>query len=557
MAGGVVRPFRSIGLSMVRNEQDIIEPFVRHNLGFLDFLVVVDNKSLDSTRDILVSLAHETGRLAVWDKSDFGCSQSVLMTNLLHRVQSVFFADFIMFFDADEFIAAPSREAFSEQLEAIPSYKVGKIPWKTYVLPKHADLKAMAEDPPRSMTWIRRKEGEQHYKAILRLDGRLLPTYSVSPGNHRLFDGADKDNPFSSDKEVPFVGLSNCHMLHFPVRSEAQITSKSVNGWMSIEAKRQTGAHMGRNEAHHWKENFDRAVNGQIGGILPEASMNYSQAPRAIDWDADCLEERHNIKYERRYSDGSCASPVALITKSWHVSVVPDKPLIGEDLQVRLADEGGDDAVDLPLLRYLRSASQAESLFEIGCGLGLNVVALARLGVKSVLGIDSLIETDVILPTRAYKRFDLAQFKGVKTKRDLALALDMSRSFREKREKQLVSALAASTAKLIAYLPPLTSIQAEKERQSAMDTCIKFWQKAGWSPDLAATLAARSVASFPGLRRFLLVLRPSNQVNLTEPDIKFLRWNCGLPHKLEPLGTRLVESLTEGDIQHYLSGHRR
>lgn len=557
MAGGVVRPFRTIGLSMVRNEQDIIEPFVRHNLSFLDFFIVVDNKSLDATRDILVSLTHEIGRMAVWDKSDFGCSQSDLMTNLLHRVQSVFFADFVMFFDADEFISAPSKEAFLEQLETIPTYKVGKIPWKTYVLPKHGDFDAMAENPPSSMSWIRKEEGEQHYKAILRLDGRLLPTYSVSPGNHRLFDGADKDNPFLSDKEVPFVSLSNCHMLHFPVRSEAQITSKSVNGWMSIEAKRQKGAHMARNEAHQWKENFDRAVKGQIGSILPEASMNYSQAARPIDWDTDCREESHNITYERRYSDGSYASPLALIAKSWHASVVPDQPLLGEELQARLANKDGNDAVDLPLLRYLRSVSRAESLFEIGCGLGLNLVALARLGVKSVLGIDTLSESDVILPERAYKRLGTSQFRGLKAKRDLAIAFDLSSFSEGKRQEKLVTALAASSDKLVAYLPPLAPIQSDKDRQLALDTCIKLWRRAGWAPDMHATLAARSVASFPDLRRFLLIMRPSNEVNFTVSHLEFLRWSCGLPHKLGSLGTRFVESLTEIDIQHYLAGHRR
>ena len=45
-------PCRIIGLSMVKNEQDIIEPFIRHNAKLLDCMVVVDNASVDETRRI-------------------------------------------------------------------------------------------------------------------------------------------------------------------------------------------------------------------------------------------------------------------------------------------------------------------------------------------------------------------------------------------------------------------------------------------------------------------------------------------------------------------------
>ena len=44
-----------IGLSMVKNDQDIIEPMLRHNAALLDALIVLDNGSVDDTRVIAVA----------------------------------------------------------------------------------------------------------------------------------------------------------------------------------------------------------------------------------------------------------------------------------------------------------------------------------------------------------------------------------------------------------------------------------------------------------------------------------------------------------------------
>ena len=47
------------GVSMVRNEADVIEAFVRHNLGVLDGLAIVDHGSFDGTTEILAELQRE------------------------------------------------------------------------------------------------------------------------------------------------------------------------------------------------------------------------------------------------------------------------------------------------------------------------------------------------------------------------------------------------------------------------------------------------------------------------------------------------------------------
>ena len=48
-----------ISISMVRNENDVIESFVRHNLALMDEMHIIDHGSSDGTREILIQLKEE------------------------------------------------------------------------------------------------------------------------------------------------------------------------------------------------------------------------------------------------------------------------------------------------------------------------------------------------------------------------------------------------------------------------------------------------------------------------------------------------------------------
>jgi len=56
---------RLYGAAMIRNEADIVEAFVRHNLTVLDGLAIVDHGSCDGTSEVLASLAAEGLPIAV------------------------------------------------------------------------------------------------------------------------------------------------------------------------------------------------------------------------------------------------------------------------------------------------------------------------------------------------------------------------------------------------------------------------------------------------------------------------------------------------------------
>jgi len=328
--GNIARgPFpTTVGITMVKNEQDIIEPFVRHNICFLDQLIVLDNGSVDETRHILISLAHEFPNLAVLDDKRFGYTQSERMTSLLHQCQASFAADYVIPLDADEFLDSADRFSLQEVLGRIPSGGYGLVPWCTFVLtPDSVD--AATNDSPRKMVWRRRRELPSYNKAILRLDGVEPTDILIEQGNHQARS--------TSGRQLPAVPLSGLRLLHYPVRSLDQVVAKSVVGWMAYLAMDSQAAKRG--QGVQWHTNFQRIANGQSidSMALCEMSMLYAQSPGTVDWDADVVRETPQFNYERRYSSGKCLGSMELIVRSWEQSVTSQQLLFTSDKKISAA----------------------------------------------------------------------------------------------------------------------------------------------------------------------------------------------------------------------------
>ncbi|HEY4172394.1 MAG TPA: glycosyltransferase family 2 protein, partial [Rhodopila sp.] len=238
---------RVIGLTMVKNEQDIIEPMLRHNAALLDAMIVLDNGSVDDTRTIAMSLARELGNVVVTDSAQFGYTQGERMTRLLHTTQSAYFADFVLFLDADEFIGATSRTAFHAELMKIPPGGFGAIAWRNYVLAGDAPI----TDPPRGLEHRRQVEGLPAYKSVLRLDGAFYPDLAVNRGSHAVT---------RTGGPLPGVMLPDLPLWHFPIRGHAQLTAKALVGWLACLAANPRAAETV--QSYHWRGMYQRIANG-------------------------------------------------------------------------------------------------------------------------------------------------------------------------------------------------------------------------------------------------------------------------------------------------------
>lgn len=110
---------RWAGAARVRNEEDILEASIRHNLAFLDRLAVVDHASDDATPVILEALAREDLPLAV-ERDDTleappGTDAGARLDRLLDEG-----ADLAIALGADDFLRIGSRDAVERIVDAAP-----------------------------------------------------------------------------------------------------------------------------------------------------------------------------------------------------------------------------------------------------------------------------------------------------------------------------------------------------------------------------------------------------------------------------------------------------
>ncbi len=232
---------RIIGITCVRDEEDIIESFVRHNLVYLDKIYIVDNLSKDRTVEILTSLANEGLAIEVWKSKSCSNQQERAITVALKKVtQQDTGADFAFLLDADEFLGGPDRQSLIDDLGKIGANGYGIVPWKTYI-PVEDDLENLNPSIPATsrMTHRRNQEGYQLFKSVV--PKALFGKVRLYPGSHvvKRLDGT----------ACPKFLLST-PLAHFPIRSSNQLIAKIILSDHSREMKKDSLP----GESFHWRE---------------------------------------------------------------------------------------------------------------------------------------------------------------------------------------------------------------------------------------------------------------------------------------------------------------
>jgi hypothetical protein len=210
------------GISMVRDEADIIESTVRHMLDQVDVVIVADNRSTDGTRDILESLP-----VVVIDDAEVGYFQSDKMTRLAHLAREEFDADWVVPFDADEWWYSPQGR--------IRDVLVDCAVWPIVSAELYDHVATgldPAGDPVKVMGWRRTSPA-----ALPKVACQTAPDLVIEQGNH----GAHYDAP------APVTpGLV---IRHFPYRSPEQFARKALNG-----AEAYAATDLPEDTGRHWRE---------------------------------------------------------------------------------------------------------------------------------------------------------------------------------------------------------------------------------------------------------------------------------------------------------------
>ncbi|CAG0971074.1 hypothetical protein BURK1_01226 [Burkholderiales bacterium] len=211
-----------VGVAMVRNEADIIEVFVRHNLTVLDGLVVIDHGSADATLGILNALCGERLPLVLMRNEAVGYLQPAIMTQAVRHAFTNPRVDFVFPLDADEFLKVSTRRELELALAAIPPDTYGKLRWPTYV----PDLARPAPDILAMLRGARRAAAESHEFAKVVVGRHFLAATDdvVAQGNHWI--EGHPDAPVRGQRRHVEIVDRVAAVAHVPIRSVEQFIAK-------------------------------------------------------------------------------------------------------------------------------------------------------------------------------------------------------------------------------------------------------------------------------------------------------------------------------------------
>ena len=277
------------GVAMVRNESDVIEAFVRHNLTVLDGLIVVDHGSSDATMPILTALCQERLPLIVKRADAPGYLQSEIMTIAAREAFATARADAVFTLDADEFLRVRSRQDLEAALAALPAMHVGRVAWPTYLADPaagEADILAVLRSARR---WRGRKlphSPSMTRKVVLTSAFAREPSANLTMGNHGVILG----NDLGSSPPMPGIDLDRAvaTVCHVPVRSASQyVVKNTVKRLARVAAGRDYpagSAILGMFDAIRRDEALSPLMMLAPHVIIDEAShSSFFSAPRAPD----------------------------------------------------------------------------------------------------------------------------------------------------------------------------------------------------------------------------------------------------------------------------------
>lgn len=197
------------GISIVKDEADIIGRTVGHMLGQVDLVIVADNLSTDGTRDIL----DRSGAVVV-DDTDPAHYQSRKM-GWLAGIAAEHGAEWVVPFDADEIIYSP----FGRVADVL-----GGIAYRwmvaSSVLYDHVATAVDPEvdDPVERLGWRRREP-----VPLKKIACRARPDLVIEDGNHHAR---------YTTEPAAFPG--QLVTRHFPYRSPEQFIAKARKGSVAL-----------------------------------------------------------------------------------------------------------------------------------------------------------------------------------------------------------------------------------------------------------------------------------------------------------------------------------
>ncbi len=286
-------------ISRIKNEEDIIETFIRYHLNFIDEMIIFEDNSSDDTYEILSKLKKENLPIHVFRNTKEHSEQQDVINIAFNKAINDYDADLVVTLDTDEFLVCSTGGNPREILESLDNEdKYYKVYWRTYLPNLDSDKFSLDDlkiirDPNIDLGVL---------KAIIPRKMCEKYDFIISKGNHYL----------QCKERIPFEIPKNLRIAHIPIRSKEQCISKETIGWLyDISSYYKPPVH-----SWHQNEMFQliKETNGQLSD---EDIINYVKSYSSERDEIDAIKE-----LERPFDTSFCENMELKYTENKTFNVV-------------------------------------------------------------------------------------------------------------------------------------------------------------------------------------------------------------------------------------------
>jgi hypothetical protein len=259
---------------LVRDEADIIHAVVEHHLALgVDLIIATDNRSVDGTRETLDEYAC-AGRVRVLDEPADDYEQWLWVTRMARLAAVEHEADWVFHADGDEFwFPDPGAGGLKEAFARVPARcNVATVLRRNF--------------PPAA-----HEHGHFSERLVVRDDRSLNPLGQPLAG--KVCHRADPDvwvgqgnHEIAAHELRPWTGRLPLTILHFPLRTYAQLERKVVHGGCAYARNASLPPWIGAG----WRWLYERHLAGELrayyNGQIPTApalAAGFASGRYAVD----------------------------------------------------------------------------------------------------------------------------------------------------------------------------------------------------------------------------------------------------------------------------------
>lgn len=273
-------------ISLIRDEIDIINLFLKHVDALFDEVFLLDHQSMDGTTEVLRQAVSQRPGWKYYHVDIKQKCQLQLMNSFIRKFKEdrdQF--DYLFFLDCDEFFCVENRKAL-EELLARNADDVGVYGFQWI----NSFPKALNSSRPlnkRARLFVSNEAGGWQKIAV---DWHKVGSvdFCVKEGNHSAFHLDGQIYPTN------VIGK----LLHIPIRSRRQLSSKALMSYCSIlvEANRDPG------NSFQFRRYVERIANGQLEDVDLIRFLCYYQEgldPIPAGWEKGFLQQCYLKRLDR------------------------------------------------------------------------------------------------------------------------------------------------------------------------------------------------------------------------------------------------------------------